>query len=412
MIRGLNSSEVTERINKGLTNKISKSKTKSVKKIFIENIFSLFNLIIGGIIVFVIIFFLLYNDYRLLLDSIGILSVAIINTAIAIYQEIRAKIALDKVNLLLKKPVVVIRDEKELTIEQDEIVADEIIKISRGDQVIVDGEVIHSERLEIDESLLTGESLPVEKKQGEKILSGSFCVSGSGYYKAEKIGDESYAQSVVSLAKKYKFDLTPLQRKINVFLKFLFLFAIILVLIKLLIGKSPDTSETDFVREIATILTSLIPQGLILTASVTYALGVYRISKIGAIIQKLNAIESFSNVQLVCMDKTGTLTQNKLKVTKITMLNEKFSDEEAKRLLGTYSNNSIEKNATSKALEEFPKISNLKKLDELPLVQSINLALFTFKEKKLTIYIFLVLMIFCLKKSQLKKSKEPMTYIY
>ncbi len=366
MIRGLNSSEVTERINKGLTNKISKSKTKSVKKIFIENIFSLFNLIIGGIIVFVIIFFLLYNDYRLLLDSIGILSVAIINTAIAIYQEIRAKIALDKVNLLLKKPVVVIRDEKELTIEQDEIVADEIIKISRGDQVIVDGEVIHSERLEIDESLLTGESLPVEKKQGEKILSGSFCVSGSGYYKAEKIGDESYAQSVVSLAKKYKFDLTPLQRKINVFLKFLFLFAIILVLIKLLIGKSPDTSETDFVREIATILTSLIPQGLILTASVTYALGVYRISKIGAIIQKLNAIESFSNVQLVCMDKTGTLTQNKLKVTKITMLNEKFSDEEAKRLLGTYSNNSIEKNATSKALEEFPKISNLKKLDELP----------------------------------------------
>lgn len=388
MITGLNSSEVRERINKGLTNKTSKSSTKTVKEIFIENIFSLFNLIIGGVIIFVVFFFIIYKDYRLLLDSLGILSVAVINTAIAIYQEIKAKVALDKVNLLLKKSVVVIRDGKEISIEQEEIVLDDVIKISRGDQIIVDGEIIYSERLEIDESLLTGESLPIEKKQGDKVLSGSFCISGAGYYKAEKIGDESYAQSITNLAKKYKFDLTPLQKKINIFLKFLFLFAIFLVIIKIIIGRNPNISETDFIREIATILTSLIPQGLILTASVTYALGVYRISKIGAIIQKLNAIESFSNVQLVCMDKTGTLTQNKLKVARITPINDTYSESEIKSLLGTYAYHTIEKNATSKALEEFPKSNELIKNDELPFSSDHKFSAIDFKEKnKDTIYI-------------------------
>ncbi|MCX7832697.1 MAG: HAD-IC family P-type ATPase [Ignavibacteria bacterium] len=381
MIKGLNSSEVEERVNKGLINKTSKSRTKTVGEILIENIFSLFNIIIGGVIIFVIIFFLIYKDYRLLLDSIGILSVAILNTTIAIYQELKAKKALDKVNLLLKRTVTVIRDGKEIKIDQEQIVLDDIIKISRGDQVIVDGTIIYSERLEIDESLLTGESLPIEKEQGDKILSGSFCISGSGLYKAEKIGDESYAQSITNLAKKYKFDLTPLQKRINVFLKFLFLFAIFLVLLKILIGRNINITESDFIREIATILISLIPQGLILTASVTDALGVYRISRIGAIIQKLNAIESFSNVQLVCMDKTGTLTQNKLKVAKLFVINEKYTEEEIKILLGTYAHYTLEKNATSKSLEEYPVSNKLIKIDELPFSSESKFSAINFQEK-------------------------------
>lgn len=411
MIAGLNSSEVRERVNKGLINKTSKSSTKTIKEIFIENIFSLFNLIIGGVITFVVFFFIIYKDYRLLLDSIGILSVAVINTAIAIYQEIKAKVALDKVNLLLKKSVIVIRDGKEISIEQEEIVLDDVIKISRGDQIIVDGEIIYSERLEIDESLLTGESLPIEKKQGDKVLSGSFCISGAGYYKAEKIGDESYAQSITNLAKKYKFDLTPLQKKINIFLKFLFLFAIFLVIIKIIIGRNPNISEIDFIREIATILTSLIPQGLILTASVTYAIGVYRISKIGAIIQKLNAIESFSNVQLVCMDKTGTLTQNKLKVVRITPINDTYNESDVKSLLGTYAYHTIEKNATSKALEEFPVSNELIKNDELPFSSDQKFSAIDFKEKnKDTIYVLGALDILNEKVNQSYRNKIEYQY--
>ncbi len=411
MLTGLNYSEVRERIKKGLINKISKTRTKSIKEIFIENIFSLFNLIIGGIIIFVIIFFIIYKDTRLILDSIGIFSIALINTAIAIYQEIKSKIALDKVNLLLKKPVIVIREGKESIIEQEEVVLDDIIKISRGDQIIVDGTIIHSERLEIDESLLTGESIPVNKDKGDKVLSGSFCLSGCGYYKAEKIGDDSYAQSITTLAKKYQFDLTPLQKRINVFLKFLFLFAIILVFIKLLIGRNEDISQVDFIREIATILTSLIPQGLILTASVTYAIGVYRISKIGAIIQKLNAIESFSNVQLVCMDKTGTLTQNKLKVACITLVNEKYSKEEAEILLGTYSYNSLEKNATSKALEEFSANSEFIKTDELPFSSEHKFGAIQFKiQNQNCIYILGAYDILLQKVDE--KKREEIQYLY
>jgi len=365
---GLNSSEVKERESKGLTNKSSRHKTKAVPEILIENIFSLFNLIIFGIIIFVLIFYFRTKELNLLLDSLGIFTIALINTLIGIFQEIKAKRALDKVSLLLKKQVTVLRDGTETGIEQTDIVTDDIIKLNRGDQIVVDGKIIYSKRLEIDESLLTGESLPVEKKVNDNVLSGSFCVSGAGYYKAEKVGDESYAHSVTALAKKYKITLTPLQRKINLILKTLFGAAICLVALEIILGNSETAhfGNIEFIRKIATILISLVPQGLVLFSSVTFAIGVYRISKIGAIIQKLNAIESFSSVKIVCMDKTGTLTENKLNVQKIINLNNELPEQNIRTLLGTYSRLSSEKNATINALEKFDYSENAKVIDELP----------------------------------------------
>ncbi len=378
MLKGLSNAEVNERKSRGLINKAVKSKTKTIGEIFIENIFSLFNFIIIGIIAGVIFFYLRTSDIRLLLDSFGILTIAVINTAIAITQEIKSKRALDKVNLLLKRNVTVLREGKETEIGTEEIVKDDVIFISRGDQIVVDGKVAESNYLEIDESLLTGESVPISKSAGSDVLSGSFCVSGSGYYIAEKIGSESYAESVTGLAKKYKFILTPLQRKINAILKVLFVSALVLSLLKIITGPGNE-SETNFVRDIATILISLVPQGLVLTASVTYALGVYRISKIGAIIQKLNAIESFSNVSVVCMDKTGTLTQNKLSVHKITNLSG-ITDDELKQLLGTYSHLSTEKNATNRALDIFSHNDNTEKLEEMPFSSSIKMSMVKFSD--------------------------------
>ena len=368
---GLTYSQVKDRIEKGQVNKAAKPRSKTVSEILIENIFSIFNIIIFGIILFVLIFYFLNNDIRLLLDSIGILSIAVINTFIAVFQEIRSKKALDKVNLLLKKQVTVIREGKNELIDITDIVVGDIILISRGDQIVVDGKVIEPKKLEIDESLLTGESIPIEKSENEEILSGSFCVAGSGYYRAEKIGNESYANSVTSLAKKYKFVVTPLQRKINLILKVLFGVALLLVGLEVLnyytgFSKPPIQDSVEFVRKIATILISLVPQGLVLMASVTFALGVYRISKIGAIVQRLNAIESFSNVQVVCMDKTGTLTENKLKVHSVTNLNQDFSSDELKKLLGTFSNQSSEKNATIRALDGFEYYKEAIYIEELP----------------------------------------------
>jgi len=380
-LTGLTTSEVRDRISKELSNKAAKPKTRTYSGIFIENVFSVFNFIILAITLFVLFFFLKYEDNRLLLDSIGICTIGITNTFIAIYQEIKSKRALDKVNLLLKRQVCVIRDGKEQLIEQTDIVIDDVIKISRGDQAVVDGKVVQTNYLEIDESLLTGESVPVSKSINDGILSGSFCVSGGGYFIAEKIGEESYAYSVTNLAKKYKFILTPLQKKINFIIKLMFSIAIILVMMEIIINHSnvTETTEVDFIRKIATILISLVPQGLVLLASVTFALGIYRISKIGAIIQRLNAIESFSNVQIVCMDKTGTLTENKLKVHRITELTNSLSKSNIELLLGTYSKKSTEKNSTIRALDKFNQIENTEYLDEMPFDSATKMSIIKMK---------------------------------
>lgn len=381
-IKGLTSQEVSERKIQGLVNRSAKYKTRTHTQIFVENIFSLFNLIILGVILFVLFFYFRSGDIRLLYDTIGMLIISLTNTLIAIYQEIKAKIAIDKVNLLVKRQVTVVRDGKNILIEQNEIVKNDTILISRGDQVIVDGKVIKSNHLEIDESLLTGESIPILKNENDTVLSGSFCIAGSGYYTAEKIGADSYAHTITGLAKRYKFNLTPLQKKINIILKILFVCAVILSLFKAIFGFPFGRPElfNDFIREIATILISLIPQGLVLISSVTFSVGIYRISRIGAIVEKLNAIESFSNVQIVCMDKTGTLTQNKLKVHFVTNLSDEYDDSQMKQLLGAYAEHSTEKNATIRALEIFENIQSFEYLDSIPFSSDKKMSLLRLKK--------------------------------
>ena len=363
-IQGLSFKEVSERIAAGLQNKASKPKTKTIREIFIENIFSVFNLVILAIIIFLLYFYFSTTDKRLLLDSIGILTIALLNTFLAIYQEIKAKHALDKVNLLLKKEVIVVRDGEEKPIEPEQIVKDDIIKIQRGDQVVVDGCVMYSNHLEIDESLLTGESNPIQKKEKDEVLSGSFCLSGNGFYKAEKIGDHSFAAEITKTAKKYKFDKTPLQKRIDLIVKTLFGVAVVLVLLEVILNRG--NYDIDFIRKISTILISLVPQGLVLMATVTYAIGVFRISKLGAIVQRLNAIESFSNVRIVCTDKTGTLTQNKLTVHKISIAENGLPEDEIIKLIGTYAKLTSDKNATINALCIYEGDDSYKFTDEFP----------------------------------------------
>lgn len=363
---GLTNAEVQDRIAKGLVNKSSKQKTKTISEIFIENIFSVFNLIIFSVVVFLFIYYVRTGNIELVKDTIGVSTAAILNLLIAIIQEIKAKRALDKVNLLLKKDVNVIRDGKTEVIQQEDVVKDDFILLERGDQIIVDGKMLESNHIEIDESLLTGESLPIYKKENDEVLSGSFCIAGNGIYQAEKIGDESYAMSITGMAKKFKFVLTPLQKQINVIVQVLFGIALILVAVELSIHWDLMEQENiRFIRRISTIVMSLVPQGLVLLASVSFALGVYRISKIGAIIQKLNAIESFSNVQIVCMDKTGTLTQNKLSVNRITLA-QNADEDDVKKLMGTYALHSSDKNATLRAIDVFFSYPEAKFIDEIP----------------------------------------------
>lgn len=365
-LTGLTSEQVRERTSKGLRNVTSATRTKRVQEIIFENLFSIFNLIVLLVVVFLLFFYFRTRNSTLILDSIGVLAVALINTALAISQEIKAKRALDKVSLLLERKVTVIRDGQEVSIDQKEIVVDDLILIGRGDQVAVDGRVLVSNYLEIDESLLTGESVPIFKSEGDKILSGSFCVSGNGTYVAEKVRDACYANQITDLAKKVKHTLTPLQKKIDHVVETLMLISAALVLLEFIFDPHANINDLSFIRRLSTIVISLLPQGLVLMASITFALGVYRISRIGAIVEKLNAIESFSNVQIVCMDKTGTLTQNKLAVNQITLLDDGFNRAQAETLLGTYGKLSSDKNATLSTLASFPADETVKLLDEIP----------------------------------------------
>ena len=354
--------------------------------IIIENVFSVFNIVITSVILFLLYFFIRTGDTRLLYDTIGTAMVISLNTFIAVYQEIKAKRALDKVSLLLKKEVRVIRDGTEQTIDQSSVVVDDLIVLSRGDQVVVDGKVTESNKLEIDESLLTGESLPIHKLTGDEVLSGSFCLSGNGHYTAVKVGDNSYANEITRTAKKFKLNISPLQVKLNFIVKALFSTAIFLVILEIV--RTPNGfSDLDFVRRISTVMLSLIPQGLVLMASVTFALGIYRISKIGAIIQKLNAIESFANVKIVCTDKTGTLTQNKLAVNRITPLTQKYTIQQIEELLGTYAKLSTDKNATLRTLEVYKPSDNASVIEEIPFSSENKMSLLqlTMSNEQLTI---------------------------
>lgn len=384
--KGLTTTEVQTRIAKGLQNRSTATRTKRTREIIIENVFSVFNLVITSVILFLLYFYITSGDERLLYDTIGTTMVITLNTLIAVYQEIKAKRALDKVSLLLKREVKVIRDGEERPIDQSEVVVDDLIILERGDQVVVDGTVVESGKMEIDESLLTGESLPIQKKTGDEVLSGSFCISGGGIYKAEKVGDNSYANEVTKTAKKFKMNLSPLQVKLNFIVKVLFSTAIFLVTLEII--RNPNGfSDLDFIRKISTIMLSLIPQGLVLMSSVTFALGIYRISKIGAIIQKLNAVESFANVKIVCTDKTGTLTQNKLTVNRITPLADKYTTEEIEKLLGTYAKLSTDKNATLRTLEVYNADESAVTIEEIPFSSENKMSLLqlTIGNKQLTI---------------------------
>jgi len=372
-INGLSSDEVNERVQEGLINHVKNTHVKSKLEIIFENAFNVFNIINLTVISFLLYFYFKTEDTRLFLDSIGIITVTFANTLIAIIQELKAARTLEKMDLLKHQEVFVLRDGKTVKVSKQEVVKDEVILLKTGDQIIVDGKVLASERLEIDESLVTGESIPIDKTPGDELLSGSFCVYGQGYYKAEKVGNDSFAAHLTGQAKKFKFNTSPLQKKINFLFVLSFAITVLLVLYEFFHSLSSGDFSIDDARKISTIATSLIPEGLVFFSSITFTIGIIRIAKIGAIIQKINAIDTFPAINVVCMDKTGTLTQNNIKVASVHPVNG-LGRQEFERLLGDFSNLSSEQNATLKSLTVFPAANTSKNLDEIPFRSDIKMS--------------------------------------
>ena len=303
-MKGLSTAEVEERRRQGLVNDSDVRTSRTYTDILVKNAFTPFN-----IILFVIGALLLIMGN--LVSALSATGIIIVNILISTIQEMRAKRRLDKIELLIRPKVTVIRDGVEVVIDQNDVVKDDLIVLRAGDQAMVDGVLEECRSLEMDESLLTGESSTVRKEVGQTIYSGSICVIGEGYYTVTAFGDDSYASRMLSSAKKFTSKQTPLQMETGTVTKILMALAFILMGISVvieIIGRG-SFSET---LEVFVLCLDIVPVALFLLITLTYMIAAVRMSGSGVLLQRANSVESISHVDTVCMDKTGTITTNKL----------------------------------------------------------------------------------------------------
>lgn len=303
-LQGLSQSDVSARQAAGQTNNAPLQTSRTYWDILAENLFNFVN-IVFFIIGIVMIILGRYSDAFLV---VVVISSGII---ISIWQEIAAKRQLDKIALLNRPKATVIRDRQLCEIESKDIVLGDLLAVSAGDRILVDGELVGDKRIEVDESLLTGESELIIKNTGDLVYSGSFCVSGSGYYLARKVGVETVAYKLVTGARAYRQVYTPLQQEVNLVIRVILLISVFLWILVSLSFFTRDLSLTELVER-AAVIAGLVPAGLLIAITIAYGAGAVRMLGKSILIQQTNAIESLSNVDVLCLDKTGTLTTNQL----------------------------------------------------------------------------------------------------
>lgn len=303
MVNGLSHAEVNERICAGKVNTLPPRSGRTTADIVRANVLTRINALLG------VLFILVMTTGSWINGAFGLLIIA--NSAIGIVQELRAKRTLDSLAVIGEAKPRVIREGSERLIEQSEIVVDDIIVVHPGDQIIVDGEVVEASYLEVDESLLTGESDPIAKCPGSEVMSGSFISSGTGVYRAKSVGADSYAAKLTAEAAKFSLVHSELQSGIDKILRVI-TWVLIPVGIMTVIGQTRigNGNWRDIVIAVTGALVPMIPEGLILTTSVAFALGVVRLGKRNCLVNELPAIEGLACVDVVCADKTGTLTEN------------------------------------------------------------------------------------------------------
>ncbi|HEV3143098.1 MAG TPA: HAD-IC family P-type ATPase, partial [Gemmataceae bacterium] len=285
---GLSAAEVAERVQRGLVNRPSRSHTAEYWAIFIRNLFTLFN----GMVAPAAVALFLLHDYR---GAVAVSGLAVVNSVMGLVQELRAKRHLDQLAILAEPKANVIRDGRLQMIPSGDVVQEDHLLLKAGDAVLADGVVLTASNLEIDEALLTGESDPVLAPVGRQLLSGSFCVAGEGVYRAERVGDTSYAHQTALEARHYRFLASPLQRIINRLIEILTVMAIALCLLYLALYFIRGLSPKELVQMIAATITSMVPQGLVLFTTLAFILGAVRMSRRGAIVQRLSAVEAMAS---------------------------------------------------------------------------------------------------------------------
>ncbi|MFD4237781.1 HAD-IC family P-type ATPase [Streptomyces sp. NPDC058542] len=311
---GLSTAEVAERVARGEVNDVPVRSSRSVTEIVRANVLTRFNLVIG--VLWVVMLFVAPIQ-----DSLfGFVIVA--NTGIGIIQEWRAKKTLDSLAVIGEAKPTVRRDGVAAEISTSEIVLGDLIELGPGDKVVVDGTVAEADSLEIDESLLTGEADPVIKQAGDQVMSGSFVVAGGGAFTATKVGREAYAAQLAEEASRFTLVHSELRSGISTILKYVTWMMVptaIGLIISQLVVK--DNNFKDSVARTVGGIVPMIPEGLVLLTSVAFAIGVVRLGRKQCLVQELPAIEGLARVDVVCLDKTGTLTEGGMDVTEVRPLN-------------------------------------------------------------------------------------------
>jgi len=310
---GLSAAEVAERVADGRTNDLPSTTGRSRWDIVRANVFTRINFILGVLLAIVL------TTGSIINAAFGLL--IIFNSAVGIIQELRAKRTLDNLAVVGEAKPRVRRDGEVGEVHRTDVVQDDVIELGSGDQLIVDGEVLEAASLEVDESLLTGEADPVVKHPGDEVLSGSFVVAGSGAYRATKVGSEAYAAKLVEEASKFTLVNSELRRGID---RILGVVSILLVPVGLLTIYtqlvSVDAGWRDAVLGMVGALVPMVPEGLVLMTSIAFAVGVIRLGKRQCLVQELPAIEGLARVDVVCADKTGTLTENGMRLSELVPL--------------------------------------------------------------------------------------------
>ena len=313
---GLTSAEVRERIAAGQVNSSKQRTSRSYGEIVVKNVCTGFNLLLFILGAAFIVLGILQNDKGQFLNALATVGIIVMNILIATAQEIKAKRRLDKIALLLRPKVTVVRDGIETVIDQAEVVKDDVVVLRSGDQALVDGDLTFDDYLEMDESLLTGESRTVRKRAGERIYSGSFCVAGEGTYRVDAFGQDSFASQMLASARRHVDKKTPLQMETNTITVMLMVLAAVYIIFNivytLLFGRGADDWVGNLLEDSAVIL-DIVPIALFLLIVITYMIAAIRMADTGVLLQNSSSVESISHVDTICMDKTGTITTNRLR---------------------------------------------------------------------------------------------------
>ncbi len=367
--KGLTSDQVNERIQKNQTNKTPNTNVKTYRAIFLENILTFFNILC----ILISISLIVVGSF----SNVLFMVIIIVNIAIGIVQEIKAKKTIEKLSLLTAPAVKVVRDGTTQTISVDEVVIDDIIVLSNGKQIVADSIIVEGS-IEVNESMLTGESLPIKKKVGDTVLAGSFVVSGSCYVRVEKVGANNYIQQLASKAKQYKKPKSELFISLKQIIKVIGFILIPIAILMYINNYTQFANIKTTVEKTAGSIIGMIPAGMFLLCSVTLTVSVIRLARRKALVQDLYCVEMLARVNVLCLDKTGTITDGTMKVYNCIQLNN--TNYTLKRIMGSLLSSLGDNNQTSQALiNYFGYNKELKPLATVPFSSARKLSAVTFE---------------------------------